>query len=124
MITGDQFGPASMSATGVGALPQVGASYGDPADTVLRYTAAACSVTTAHTTMTCLTAPGTGAGLVWGVTVANQSSARLMSATTSYAPPTVALFSGPGASLANTYGYETVAISGEGAAALNGAVHA
>lgn len=113
VITGDQFGPVSTNVVGIGALPLVSASYGYPADAVLRYAAASCGVTTAHTTMTCLTAPGTGAGLVWAVTVANQSSARLLTATTSYAPPTVALFSGPGASLAHTYGYETVAISGE-----------
>ena len=112
VITGDQFGPVSTLVPGVGYVPLLGAAYGKTTDVPLRYAAVACAVTTADTTITCQTAPGTGAGLVWQVTVAGQSSAILSGYSTSYAPPVIASFSGPGAFLANTYVYETVSISG------------
>jgi hypothetical protein len=94
-------------------MPNVTATYGKVTDSPLRYTALSCAVTTAHTVMTCLTTQGTGTGLVWRVSVEGQASQTLLTQTTDYAPPVTAQFSGVGASLAQTYGYQAVIISGE-----------
>ena len=118
IISGDQFGPLSVAASGYSAVPLLSISYGKPSDATLRYTAVACAVTTAHTTITCQTTQGTGYGLIWQVGVAGQSSARLTTFTTAYAPPVIALFSGPGSLLARTSGYETVAVTGADAVVL------
>lgn len=114
IISGDQFGPLSASVSGYSAVPLLSITYGKPSDVTLRYAAVACAVTTAHTTITCQTTQGTGYGLIWQVGVAGQSSARLATFTTAYAPPVIALFSGPGSLLARTSGYETVAVTGAG----------
>lgn len=112
-ITGTQFGPVSVINAASGAMsPPLSASYGYMSDGTLRYTAASCAVTVANTIISCLTAPGVGKNLVWQVTVFGQTSARLTTHETSYAPPTTASFSGPGSDLALTSGYQSVVIGG------------
>jgi hypothetical protein len=53
--------------------------------------------------MTCITAPGTGAGLVWRVTIASQTSPAWNG--TAYAAPSISYFEGPGSSNADTAGW-------------------
>ena len=84
VIGGQNFGP-------LGTIPD-SATYGGPNST--EFTATGCSVTTAHLTITCLTAPGAGASLKWFVTVGGQASVY---PTTSYAVPLITGLSGPGA---------------------------
>jgi hypothetical protein len=113
-ISGSQFGPVSTFNVAAGAMsPPLSVAYGQLTDTTLRYTAASCAVTTANTIISCVTAPGVGTSLVWQVTVFGQTSARLTSQLTNYAPPTTASFSGPGSDIALTSGYQSVVISGE-----------
>ena len=107
-VTGDMFGPATLASPA--GVPQPGAiaplaRYGHPAAnaSLLQYLAQGCLVTVDHTQMTCLTAPGTGAALVWAAFVAGQVSA-ISTATSSYAPPIFGAYSGPGSHLANTTG--------------------
>jgi hypothetical protein len=54
------------------------------------FTARNCTVTRAHSEITCTTAPGTGRVLYWTVTIRGQSSS-LSSTFTSYAAPTITL---------------------------------
>jgi hypothetical protein len=54
------------------------------------FTARNCTVTRAHSEITCTTAPGTGRVLYWTVTIRGQSSS-LSSTFTSYAAPTISL---------------------------------
>ena len=54
---------------------------------VLSFQARSCAVSVAHTTITCLTAPGAGAALSWTVTIDGVAST---SPTTSYCEPQVA----------------------------------
>lgn len=112
LITGDQFGPVSQVGGAYSPLPNVTAMYGKPGDSILRYTAASCAVTTAQTVITCLTAPGVGFGYVWQVTVAGQAAPRLLTYLQGYAPPVTAIFSGLGAENANTTGGQVVVIDG------------
>lgn len=112
-ISGSQFGPVSTYNVAAEAMsPPLSVSYGQLTDSTLRYTAASCAVTTANSIISCVTAPGVGTNLVWQVTVFNQSSARLTSQLTNYAPPTTAAFSGPGSDMALTSGYQSVVIDG------------
>ena len=76
LILGDQFGPVSVVGGAYSPLPNVTAAYGLPSDSVLRYTAASCAVTTAQTVITCLTAPGIGLGYIWQVAVGGQLAPR------------------------------------------------
>lgn len=108
VITGTGFGPGGLTLPG-GARFNPIATYG-PAWAPGRYAAADCTVTAAQTQMTCTTVPGSGAGLLWIVIVAGQSSAP-SSQLMSYAPPSISGFSGPGV-LAATAGGEAVNITG------------
>ena len=112
LITGDQFGPVSALGGAFSPLPNITAMYGKPTDVSLRYTATSCSVTTAQTVITCLTAPGVSFGHVWQVTVAGQTAPRLLTYLMGYAAPVTAIFSGLGADLANTTGGQVVVIDG------------
>jgi hypothetical protein len=102
-LIGDMFGPRGHN--------QLTVEYG-PVDGDLVFTATDCEVTTAHTGMTCLSAPGTGADSSWRVTVAGQASTRNADALTSYSPPIVGYYAGVGSASADTEGGQAVRISG------------
>ena len=105
ILAGDQLGPLTTMVWGSVPVPATGATYGAPGG-YRAFSAVSCSVTAAHTTLSCMTAPGSGRGLLWNVTIAGQTSATLTSRPTSYAAPVTGTFTGPGANLAHTYGYE------------------
>ena len=60
----------------------------------------------------CLTAPGTGDTLRWQLD-AGERAPTTSTATTSYAPPLITRFEGPGASEASTRGGQRVTIIGD-----------
>lgn len=98
------FGPANASTVVTAwAVPSVNAS--------LAFPATACSVTTAHTTITCTVGAGAGAALSWRVVVEGQSNAVPQS---SYAPPTLhnATWTDPGVTSAATVGGTALSITG------------
>jgi len=68
-----------------------------------------CEVVIPHTRIRCLTVVGAGAGLSWKVTIAGQ---RSVAPTTSYAPPEILGFDGPGAADARTDGGDVVRLRG------------
>ena len=105
ILTGDQFGPS----VGSGGSTMV-VTYG-AMPLATRYTATSCTMSTAHTQITCLTVPGTGKGLAWKVDVATQKSV-VLDAKTNYARPTVALYTGDGSNRASTSGGQIVRIMG------------
>ena len=70
-----------------------------------------CFVSVDDVQIICTTAPGVGAGLVWAVTIGSQTSAP-SNATSSYAPPSVSDYVGPGAADADTVGSQAVIIDG------------
>jgi hypothetical protein len=109
ILTGFNFGPLAstlyLNAAGV----DINARYGPNQN--YRYNAVNCRVTTAHTVITCSTAEGTGKDHAWVLNVGNQDSPRV-EANTSYAPPMVIKYTGPGSDLANTIGNEVVTIEG------------
>jgi len=96
----------------LGAAADVGSSlsatYG-PSGT--EFTATDCSVLVAHSTVRCLTAPGTGTNHSWVVTVDGQASA-LFAAGTGYAAPIVVFYRGDGVEDADTRGGQVVRIEG------------
>ena len=98
ILTGQQFGPS---------LTVTGATYGALGGP-LAFSAAGCRVSKPHVEITCATAPGSGRGLYWNVTVAGQTSPIYMGRNTSYALPVTGTFTGPGSSNAQTYGSEFV----------------
>lgn len=76
-----------------------------------------CRVVKSHTEIECLTNEGTGYGHSWQVVVGGQASSVMLPAVsgelgTSYAPPTVAFFTGAGAEAAHTTGGQDVVING------------
>lgn len=75
-LSGTNLGPADMA---------VIVKYG-PA-TGVEYTAIDCKVSSAHSTVRCLTAPGVGAGLKWSIEVAGQRSSNVEAG--SYASPSI-----------------------------------
>jgi hypothetical protein len=77
-----------------------------------RYNAVACVVRVANTQIDCLTAPGSGTGHLWSVSIGSQVSPVLSTRPTSYHPPIVSMETGPGAASAETFGGELVLISG------------
>ena len=109
ILAGNYFGPAGLLLPDLVTVSSPTAWYGHPG--ALNYQATNCVVTVAHTQLTCLSAPGVGAGLVWKVVAGGQSSNAPSNRTTSYSPPTIALYSGPGVA-ANTTGGEGVNITG------------
>lgn len=114
ILSGDQLGPLTTMFWGSVPVPATGATYGAPGG-YRAFSAVSCTVTAAHTTLSCMTAPGSGRGLLWNVTIAGQTSATLTSRPTSYAAPVTGTFTGPGANLAQTYGYEGRQQRGKGA---------
>jgi hypothetical protein len=60
----------------------------------------------------CRTAPGTGSTLVWAITIGGQTSSP-SNATSSYAPPSVSDYGGPGAAGADTQGNQSVLVRGQ-----------
>ena len=103
-VTGTSFGPVTTSA----AQPQPLANYGkgsSNAFAALKYGAVNCAVTSAATAsgqMTCYTAPGTGAGLFWAVSVGGQVSSTFLGSNTSYSPPILAYYAGPKSTVTTT----------------------
>jgi cysteine-rich repeat protein len=75
------------------------------------YQATSCIVTADHIQVTCRTAPGVGRSLRWRVLIGNQWST--LAGNTSYAPPVISYFSGPGAISALTVGGQDVFVRGE-----------
>ena len=109
ILGGRYFGPAGLTLPDLVTPVNPGASFGR-LPLANNFSAQSCFVSVKNTQITCVTAPGTGAGLAWSVSVGGQSSAVFNGTLTSYAPPTVAGYSG--ATLANTAGGEQVTISG------------
>lgn len=114
IISGLQLGPVTTWVNGNIPVPYAGATYAAPGG-YRSFSAVSCQVTKQDTTMTCLTAPGSGKDLLWNVTVAGQTSPILTTRPTSYAAPVTGTFTGPGSNLAKTYGYEMVYIGGASA---------
>ena len=118
VLQGDQFGPVTQLASdgtpiGLFIPSAVYGPYPSGYPVVpFAYTAVQCRVSVANSQILCLTAPGTGLGLVWMVTVGGQSSSIFTNQTTSYAAPTVAMYSGAGSADALTSGGQTVVITG------------
>lgn len=113
-LVGSQFGPLTpLDASGrplPGNALQPLAWYGP--NGTHRYAALSCLVRVADTQIDCLTAPGTGTGHLWTVSVGGQASPVMASRPTSYHPPIVSIEDGPGAVNAQTYGGEAVVIEG------------
>lgn len=101
IVSGDQFGPA-----GDASITSI--TYG-PAG--LRYSAQNCSVTQAHRTIECVTAPGTGKDHSWFVTMDGQRSVNFP-ANSSYGPPFVTHFSGAAYPFADTQGSQWLDVGG------------
>ncbi len=111
-LSGSNFGPASATA-GVVNDGLITVVYG-PASNSASYTAVNCTVSSASisaSALQCITAPGIGADLYWSVTVAGQAAAS-PAGPTSYGPPIVSAFDGPGSRNAVTAGGQTVTIYG------------
>ena len=100
LISGSSFGPPSFNA-----VDRV--TYGR---TGVEFNATGCVVQSDSnlqgSQMSCVTSAGTGASLVWLVTIGGQTSAPW--GFTAYSPPSVSSFDGPGANLASTSGLQTV----------------
>ena len=94
LISGEQLGPPSMGVDPLSAIPLL-VTYGR--GDASRYTAASCVVVDNHIRVRCLTAPGVGKGHSWKLTVGGQTS-TILKAGTSYAPPAITEYFGPGAS--------------------------
>ncbi len=73
------------------------------------YDAEQCYVSVDHNEITCLSAEGAGAGLLWNVQIDGQLSSV---STTNYAPPVIERFEGPAVSDANTDGGQQIFIIG------------
>ena len=113
-LVGSQFGPLTPLDSSGRPLPgnalQPLAWYGP--NGTHRYAALSCLVRVADTQIDCLTAPGTGTGHLWTLSVGGQASPVMASRPTSYHPPIVSIEDGPGAANAQTYGGEAVVIEG------------
>lgn len=70
-----------------------------------------CFVSVQDVQIICTTAPGVGSSLTWAVTIGSQTSAPSNS-TSSYAPPSISDYIGPGAVGADTVGSQAVIING------------
>ena len=102
-ILGENFGPH----LGNGSIDAVSYATG-PNDTSFVVTSS-CSVTEAHTTILCSTAPGAGGNLRWTLAIDGVESAT---PTTDYAMPVVASLDGDGSAGASVYGNESVTLRG------------
>lgn len=103
VLEGANFGPLGSTHLGL-------VTYG-VAPAANEYTAAECAVTASDTTISCVTVQGTGRDHMWRLSVGGQETPQLVG-NTSYAPPIVSFFEGPGAVDADTVGNETVSIYG------------
>jgi len=112
VIAGANFGPLRNPPTG-GALITPLVQYAGGPGGALSYAAATCTkaAATAHTQITCTTAPGAGRDFRWTVEVCGQRSAP-STATTSFAPPIITSIGGTGRSGASTEGGQALTISG------------
>ena len=99
-ISGSQFGPLG--------TPVNNATYSRP-NSNATFTALGCSVTVEHSQISCASAVGAGAGLVWTVTVDGQAS---VVPSTNYGRPAIVSFSGAGAANATTDGGDAVVLWG------------
>jgi hypothetical protein len=113
-IDGDNFGPTCVPSGGACVLANgnevvLRAFYGtaEPYD----FEATSCSVTQAHSQISCVTAEGTGLDHAWKISVEEQWSPNFY-ANTSYARPVVSLFEGTGARDSPTAGTQEVYIYG------------
>jgi hypothetical protein len=94
VVTGFNFGPADAYTAGLlsvayGVKLEVPVVAADPATTIISnvsYTASPCTITQAHTQLTCTTAEGAGRLFQWLVTLDGQVSTQ---PTTSYAAPVI-----------------------------------
>lgn len=126
LITGVNFGPASL--LGVDVTSSVSFTYGysiaDP--TSLVYKASGCKKSSAapHTKISCYAIGGVGANLVAAIAVSGVSGSVMATNLTilAYAPPTVDRISGVGSTKASTAGGGLITVEGTGfgPAALNG----
>ena len=103
-LTGSMFGPSQVDND----YSYLSVTYGP---TGSEYTAANCEIITAHTYVRCDTGPGTGKDHIWKISVNGRVSASY-AAMTSYAPPIVAYYEGPGSNNADTRGNQVVTIHG------------
>jgi len=130
-LNGANFGPicglpgASVDAGGVN-CQFVSATYKKGSTSILTglpivYTATPCAVVS-QTQIVCATAPGTGAGHTWSLTVGGQAATvSPTAATTSYAAPVVATYDGVGATNARTNGGQLINIQGSNFGPVGGA---
>lgn len=114
-IWGSEFGPAQRPGDVPSSVTAV--LYAKPVSGAVTFTAAECFVAVASTVpgasqITCLTAPGTGAGHGWTAVVGRQPS-NVLSKGTGYSPPIVNYFSGGGAADADTAGSQVVTVNGQ-----------
>ena len=113
-VDGADFGP-------VGGIQTVTLTYGHNSSEVTLYSASSCVVMISLqsvSTIQCYSSPGIGTGLVYQVTVDSQSS-PVFNGKGSYGAPVISLFSGTGATAANTIGGDQVIISGLNFGPLN-----
>ena len=128
VLSGKNFGPAALFGVDVtsAVIFTYGFSLADP--TSLVYTASGCAKApgSPHTTISCYSVGGVGAGLVASISVSGVPGTVVSSNLTSlaYAPPTVTRISGSGAINANTAGGGVITVEGTGfgPSALNGVV--
>jgi hypothetical protein len=130
-LTGTEFGSAVDTVNRIVVL--YGPPHGNPAN-VSRFNATNCAVDVDHSSISCLTAPGTGKGHSWLVLIDGVAS-PLYAANTSYGAPVVALYNGMGTvgglvdcsygdGCGSTRGSQYVNISGQnfGSAELNNTI--
>lgn len=102
VLSGNNFGPAYPVEDAVDSV-RYGTKFPE-------FGALGCRVVVDHVQITCTTAPGAGAGLVWSVIIAGLESVVPV---TSYAPPVVLGFRGAGAVGASTDGGQVIEIIGQ-----------
>jgi hypothetical protein len=114
-IAGDEFGPVTTGGAAPSSPVVQWVRYGTPG--VLQFAAPpeSCYVVAARPSpqMQCLTGPGTGAGHWWQVNVGGQDS-NVLAANTSYSPPVLSYFTGPGANGADTRGGPNASVTVQG----------
>ena len=126
ILTGFNFGPATLLGVDVTGAVSFTYGYSQSDITSLVYTASGCTKgSNPHSTITCTAIAGVGSGLVGAVVISGVAGTVDTSNTTTlaYEQPTVTRISGAGASNANTAGGGLITVegSGFGPALLNGA---
>ena len=126
ILSGFNFGPASLSGVDVTQAVSFSYGYSQSDATSLVYVASGCAKgSNPHTAITCTAVGGIGSSLVGAIVISGIAGTVDMSNSTAlaYAPPTVTRISGAGASNANTAGGGLITVegSGFGPALLNGA---